>query len=126
MAVMRRTVNRPVWPLIVLLAVGIGLIMPLLPHPGDTKSFEHAVEKHGLDAARALNCRPEDFILTFHNPVTQRIGYVCRQDGKWFIVIVSAITGWVVTAFCKEKLKRQEQVEQYMKNAGYDKWPRAQ
>jgi len=82
-----------------------------------TVAVSHAVERHGNEALLARSCaqRPE---AMFFNPTTGRTALVCLVEGKFGIYVLDEL-GNEVTAFIKNKMQTFEQVEQYLKNAGY-------
>jgi uncharacterized protein involved in response to NO len=83
---------------------------------------DHAIERHGALAEEAANCINDNGVaFSMQNPTSNRVAEVCNEPGtsKWFIVIVCAVTGAVITCFKKDKLKRREQVERYLSNGGY-------
>lgn len=94
---------------------GIWALFPAPPHPSQAL---HSIQKHGIGIGD-VNCKPENTLVYF-NPITSRTGYVCKDDLGWVVVIVSAL-GAVITIFVKEKMKREAQVDRYMRNAGYRK-----
>lgn len=79
----------------------------------------HAVLKHGSDAWDVRNCINKNGALEiWTNPATGRDALIC-QLGKGLFGIQILKGNEEKTAFVKEKLKRLEQVRNYLSNTGY-------
>lgn len=80
----------------------------------------HAIERHGSDAVYVKECQASSGNLeSWFNPDTQRsANIVCLPEGKFGLEICEE-DGSMVTCFIKEKMKKLEQVYQYLQNRGY-------
>ena len=83
-------------------------------------SMAHAVERHGTDAVIVKTCQETSGNFeTWDNPETNRsANIVCLPDGRFGLEICES-DGSMVTCFIKDKMKRIEQVYNYLKNRGY-------
>ena len=119
MATYNQARTKSIAPFLILI-VASGLVWGLLP--AFPMQSTHAMSGHRKEAVAALRCKPDDNLVVFQNVRTNRLGYIClTTGGRWAIVICCAISGYIVTAFIKNKMKRKEQVYKYMENAGYKK-----
>lgn len=92
------------------------LSVALLPDP----TFpSHALMRHGAAALTAGICNASNYTHKFYNKDTERTAYVCLVENKFGVHIFEK-TKEEVTAFIKDRMKRVEQIINYMKNAGYD------
>lgn len=83
---------------------------------------QHAIERHGNTAVQSAECMDNNGVaFSMTNPETSRRADVCKDPTSpiWFVVIFCALSGAVITAFKKEKLKSEEQVRNYLGNGGY-------
>lgn len=79
----------------------------------------HAVERHGTDAELVRRCVENGGTLeTWTNPQTWRQADICRLPDGRFGIMISRFER-EVTSFAKDKLRRLEQVRQYLANRGY-------
>lgn len=83
-------------------------------------SMAHAVERHGTDAIVVKTCQETSGnFATWTNSSTKRYAnIVCLPDGRFGLEICEG-DGNMVTCFIKDKMKRLEQVYQYLENRGY-------
>lgn len=83
---------------------------------------EHAMlhNEYAVQSAKCVDGEGEVLDL-MQNPDTGRLGIICqdKESGLIYVLIV-ALTGAIVTAFCKQKMRRHEQVKVYMRNRGYE------
>lgn len=79
--------------------------------------YSHAELKHGsYEAEQARRCLSQKNNVFFSD--TRKAIYCYLEDiDKWAVIIVE--NGKEVTAFLKNKLKRESQVIRYLNNAGY-------
>lgn len=105
-----------------IIALIVSRPMQLLPMPAPLPKFNsHAVERHSHEADWGRQCVGKGTM--FHNPTTNRFANVCETDQGFFGVWVWKLTGdnraEEVTSFVKNKMKRFDQIQRYMENAGY-------
>lgn len=103
-----------------IIALIVSRPMQLLPMPAPLPKFNsHAVERHASEATIARQCVGKGTL--FHNPETNRFANVCETErgfGVW-IWEHQGDRAQEVTAFLKNKMKRFDQIQRYMENAGY-------
>ena len=85
----------------------------------------HGEVKHGSHAEQIRDCiQRNGFLQEWYNPLTNRRARVCQLKPTLFGLQIVQERGGVwqeVTSFLKSKLTRLEQVEQYLRNTGYEK-----
>jgi hypothetical protein len=83
-------------------------------------SISHGVDRHGGSAVIVRNCLDNKGALqVWHNPTTNRTARICVLDDGKFGVQILTYKLQEVTSFIKDKMSRIEQVENYLRNAGY-------
>lgn len=88
-------------------------------------SVSHGAAKHGTLAATAIDeCFNKNGVWQeWINPSNGRHARICKlDDGKYGIQIIEQINGtWKeITKFVKEKMNSWSQVENYLRNVGYE------
>lgn len=86
----------------------------------------HAWERHGHDALNAVQCLNQNGpVMRLLNRKDNRVANICTDNkdnpAKWYVVIVCAVSGTLITAFCRERARRRGQVEAYLRASGFDK-----
>lgn len=85
----------------------------------------HGEAKHGAHAEQIRECiQRNGFLQEWFNPLTNRRARVCQLKETLFGLQIVQERGGVwqeVTSFLKSKLTRLDQVEQYLRNTGYEK-----
>ncbi len=126
---MTTTFARPSMLLLVLLAalvvlafvvsdVGWNAPVPTLPRIHVPVS-DHAVDRHGGDAALAHQCLNGDRQgYLFRNMKTKRTAVVCWLEDRWGIVILDDDMK-EITAFVSDKLQSVDDLIEYMSRQGY-------
>lgn len=115
----------PLWP-ILLAVVVISVIFVLTASPPVVDlARSHAELRHGTQAEQVRECIQRKGILQeWYNPLTNRYARVCQLKPTLFGLQIVQQRGGVwqeVTSFLKSKLTRLDQVEQYLRNTGYEK-----
>ena len=86
-------------------------------------TISHGPERHPGEAEQVRNCLNDKGTLqVWMNPDTGRLANVCQINPTLFgiQIIQKAKEGWdEITGFTKPKMKRIEQVMQYLRNTGY-------
>lgn len=87
---------------------------------GISYAFSHGATSHGGDALAVRNCISKGgaFEIWF-NPNTGREAWLCQIAKGKFGISIRRADGSPLTEFIKDKMKRLEQVHQYLENAGY-------
>lgn len=81
----------------------------------------HSIERHGNDALLVEACVNNGGTMEqWWNPNTKRSASICGLPDGRFGILVCEEDGNVVTCFIKDKMKRLEQVYNYLKNRGYE------
>src|SRR3972149_8636488 len=86
-------------------------------------AISHGPERHPGEAEQVRQCLNQNGTLqVWMNPDTGRLANVCQVGPSLFgiQIIQKAKEGWdEITGFTKPKMKRLEQVMQYLRNTGY-------
>lgn len=82
-------------------------------------AISHAIERHGADAVSVKNCLNQNGpAQVWYQPTNQRWANICQVGDLFGMQITNGI-GDEITAFIKNKMRRLDQVEQYLTNRGY-------
>ena len=112
--------------LVLLVLIGFAMLLMARALPLDVSYVQsHAVERHGEAALTVRECLSKNGAMqVWYNHDTGRLANVCKMaDKKFGIQILKEGEGvWEeITSFCKEKMTRIDQIEQYLRNTGYTK-----
>lgn len=85
----------------------------------------HAFERHGMAAYEAVECyNTRGPVMQLLNRKTNRTAAICQDDTQkygWYIVIFCSVTGFLVTAFKRDRATCRNDCERYLRDSGFDK-----